>query len=308
MLDMNRLRVLHEVSRTGSFSAAARSLRITPSAVAQQISALERTLGVPVVARSPRGVRMTDPGRLLAEATTGVVADLAQVQRHLEVYSDGGVGRLAVATFASAGQTLLPLALAPLTWRSDVELTVHDAEVDESLPLLRDGVVDLAITCHFHTEAAPRAWRRDLDHTALLREEMFAVVKAGHPLDGRPEISLAELADDPWILGQSYCGEQVYQFCTAAGYEPRAACQSSDYTFAQTLIAAGVGVALIPALALSRHLPGISVLPLRPAPYRYIGVARRRERWTPPLAAELVELLKTASAELATPGVEPMLD
>lgn len=300
---MNRLRVLHEVSRSGSFSAAARALRITPSAVAQQIGALERSVGLSVVTRSPRGVQITEPGRLLVEATENVVADLAQVERQIDRYTRGGVGRLSVATFASAGQTLLPAALTPLTRHTDVEITVHDADVDVSIPLLRDGRVDLAVTCHFFNPTPPRAWTRDLEHLPLLREEIYAVVQDQHPLAERTEIGLAELCDEWWILGTSYCGEQVDQLCNAAGFEPRMSCRSNDYTFHQTLVAAGVGVALIPALAVAGQLPGIQVVPVRPAPYRYVGVTSRPERSDPPLAAELVRHLRKATHGLDVRGV-----
>lgn len=300
---MNRLRVLHEVSRTGSFSAAARALRITPSAVAQQIGALERSVGLSVVSRSPRGVRVTEPGRLLVEATASVVADLAKVERQLDRFTSGGVGRLGIATFSSAGQTLLPDALAPLTQRDDVEITVHDADVDESIPLLREGGVDLALTCHFFNPSPPRAWVRDLEHLPLVREEMFAVVQDRHPLANRSEIRLDELCDEWWILGTSYCGQQIDQLCNAAGFEPRLSCRSNDYTFVQTLVSGGVGVALVPALGLAGRLPGIRVLSVRPAPYRYVGVTTRRERSETPLAAELVRLLRTVSRSLELRGV-----
>jgi molybdate transport repressor ModE-like protein len=306
VLDMNRLRVLHEVARSGSFSAAARALRITPSAVAQQIGALERSVGLSVVNRSPRGVRVTEPGRLLVEATANVVADLAQVERQLDRYTRGGVGRLAVATFSSAGQTLLPAALTPLTRRTDVEITVQDADVDESIPLLRDGGVDLAVTCHFFNPSPPRVWVRDLEHLPLLREEIYAVVQDGHPLAECTETGLDELCDEWWILGTSYCGQQVDQLCNAAGFEPRMSCRSNDYTFVQTLVAAGVGVALIPALAVAGQLPGTRVLRVRPTPYRYVGVTTRRERSDPPLAAELVRLLRTAARSLDIAGVTPV--
>lgn len=303
MLDLNRLRVLQEVARTGSFSAAARSLRITPSAVSQQVAALERTLGVPVVARGARGVTLTDPGRLLTQVTETVTGDLSQVERHLADYSDGLTGRLAVATFPSAGQSLLPVALAPLTSRPDVEITVREAEPEHSVPLLRAGEVDLALVFHFYTAAPPREWHDDLDYTPLLHEEMYAVVPAGHRLAARERIEFGELSDEWWLHGTGDCAVHIDHCCALAGFRPKIGCRSSDYTFVQTLVAAGVGVGLVPAVAISRHLEGIAVVPITDPPIRHVGVVHRRERWQPPLAAELVDLLRRTAGSLDLPGL-----
>ncbi|WP_020578672.1 LysR family transcriptional regulator [Actinopolymorpha alba] len=306
MLDVNRLRVLHEVARAGSFSAAARALHITPSAVSQQVAALERSVGLPVVIRSPRGVRLTEPGRLLAEATASMVAGLTQVERQVAAYVDGVVGRLAVATFPSAGQSLLPWALAPLTGRADVELTFREAETEDALSLVRDGAADLALVYHFFTPAAPEEWLRDLDYTPLLEEEMFAALPERHELAGADEIPLTALAGEAWLKGTGDCGRQVEQFFLSAGIQARTACRSGDYTFVQTLVAGGVGVALIPSLALAPHIDGIRFVRVSPALRRYVGVVRRKERWQPPLVRELLGLLREAAGSLDLPGLSQL--
>jgi molybdate transport repressor ModE-like protein len=306
MLDLNRLRVLHEVARAGSFSAAARTLSITPSAVSQQIAALERSLGVAVVTRGPRGVRVTGPGQLLAEAAAAMVADLSQIERHVEAFAEGSVGRLTVATFPSAGQSLLPTALAPLTARPQVEVTVREAETEDALPLVCDGEVDLAVVYHFFTAEPPRQWPGVLSYTPLLREEMYAALPARHELSIAAEIPMGDLSAERWIMGIGDCGRQLEQHLRAAGFEPRIACRSGDYGFAQTLVAGGVGVTLIPSLALALQLPGIRFVPVTPRMVRHVGVVRRRERWQPPLAVELVHLLHETSAALDRPGLEPV--
>ncbi len=303
MLDLNRLRVLHEVARCGSFSAAARVLGITPSAVSQQVAALERTLGLAVVTRGSRGVEVTDPGRLLTDATAGLVADLSQAERQLSAYVDGSVGRLAVATFPSAGQSLLPRALAPLTGRPDVEVTVTEAETENALPLVREGTVDLALVYHFFAAAPPRQWRRDLSYTGLLREEMFAVLPDRHPLASDDEIPLTALADERWIMGTGDCGRELEHHLLVAGVQADTACRSGDYAFVQTLVAGGVGVALIPSLALAPHVDGIRFVRVRPAPRRYVGTVRRKDRWQPPLTADLDRLLHEVVASLDRPGL-----
>ncbi|MFC4947566.1 LysR family transcriptional regulator [Pseudonocardia sp. GCM10023141] len=305
MLDLNRLRVLQEVALRGSFSAAARSLHITPSAVSQQMAALERSVGVPVVERGARGVTLTDPGRLLSQVVDNLTGDLSHVERHLLGYHDGQTGRLAVATFPTAGQALLPAALAPLTGRPDVELTVSDAETEFAVPQVRAGEVDLALVYHFHTAAPPREWAPDLHYTPLLHEEMIVVVPARHPLAERGTIDLGELADELWIHGRGECAAALDLFFAAAGFRPRVGCRSTDTTFSQTLVAAGVGVTMVPSVAYAPHLDGTARLRIRDAPRRYVGAVHRRDRWRPPLATELLDLLRATVATLTTPGLIP---
>jgi molybdate transport repressor ModE-like protein len=302
MLDLNRLRVLQEVARCGSFSAAARSLRITPSAVSQQMAALERSLGVPVVERGARGVTLTDPGRLLAQVVDNLAGDLSHVERHLLGYSDGQIGRLAVATFPSAGQSLLPLALAPLTGRPNVELTVWDAETVDAVPLVRRGEADLALVYHFITPQPPREWAPDLHYTPLLTEELCVLVPSHHLLAGRSSVALGELADELWMHGRGEVAETMDYFFAAAGFRPRIGCRSADTTFSQTLVAAGVGVTMVPAVAVARHLDGVTALRIDDPPIRYVGAVRRRDRWQSPLAAELIELLHRTAGTLDVPG------
>src|SRR5688572_3045923 len=131
MIDMQRLRVLSEVARHGSFSKAAEALLFTPSAVSQQIAALERTLGTPVVDRSTRGVVLTEPGRLLVEAAEAISAELLHTQAQIDRLNQGQTGRLTIATFTSGGQHLLPATLSRFTTEHpDVELTVLEHEPD----------------------------------------------------------------------------------------------------------------------------------------------------------------------------------
>ncbi|WP_232668396.1 LysR family transcriptional regulator [Pseudonocardia sp. TRM90224] len=305
MLDLNRLRVLQEVARGGSFSAAARALHITPSAVSQQISALERGIGVPVVTRGARGVTLTDPGRLLVQAVDNLTGDLRHVERHLAAYADGDSGRLAIASFPSAGHSLLPLALAPLTRRPDVEVTVREAETEQAVPLLRAGEVDLALVYHNFTLDPPREWAADLHYTPVLHEEFFAVVPATHAFATRDRLRFGELADEWWVHGTGLFAAQIDAYCAAAGFRPKAACRSADTTFMQTMVAAGVGVAIMPAVAVARHLDGIVAVPIDEPPMRHVGVLHRRDRWQPPLAVELVELLGSTARALTVPGTRP---
>src|SRR5215470_12556853 len=159
LIDVHRLAVLREVACAGSFAGAAAVLHHTPSAVSQQIAALERGAGVIVVERSTRGVTLTDAGRALLAAADAVHAELQAAAARLRALAAEGPQALTVVTFPSAGEPLLAPALTALALSGEpVEVTVIEAEPDEALASVRDGRADLALLYHFHTAAMPRAW------------------------------------------------------------------------------------------------------------------------------------------------------
>ncbi|MEU9131927.1 LysR family transcriptional regulator [Kitasatospora sp. NPDC048540] len=285
MIDVQRLAVLREVARHGSFNRAAQELHCTPSAVSQQIAALERSLGVPAVERSTRGVTLTDAGRLLVEAADAIAAELADTQQRLDRLTAERT-TLTVATFASAGRRLLPAALAGfLADHPEVALTVLEAEPEESLPAVREGRADLALAYHFDGPPPARPGDRSgLDWTPLGADPLHVVLPRRHPAalraGSRPP-RLAELADQRWILGCRASAAQVTRYAELAGIELQICCTATDYDFAQSLVHAGVGIALIPELGLTRH-PGLVALPLAgPGPCRHLGLALSRRRRGP---------------------------
>src|SRR5829696_2990245 len=180
MLDVRRMRVLREVARRGSFSAAAEALSFTQSAVSQQIAALEREAGTTLVERSVRGIRLTDAGRALVRHTDAILGRLAEAEAELEAIAGLRGGRLRMAAFESAGATLMPLAIAQFSsLYPEVELSLSLAEPEESLPQLRSGDLDLAITF----DAVPEPPARDgVQRDHLLEDPMYLVLPARHPL------------------------------------------------------------------------------------------------------------------------------
>src|ERR671929_538128 len=147
MLDVRRMRVLREVALQGSFSAAAEALSFTQSAVSQQIAALEREAGTVLVERSARGVRLTEAGEAVVRHTEAILARLAEAEAELEAIAGLRGGRLRLAAFESAGSTLMPLAIAAFRERHPaVELSMTLAEPEDSLPQLRAGELDIALT------------------------------------------------------------------------------------------------------------------------------------------------------------------
>jgi DNA-binding transcriptional LysR family regulator len=249
MLDVRRLRVLREVAMQGSFSAAAEALSYTQSAVSQQIAALEREAGATLVERGPRGIRLTDAGEALVRHTESVLANLAEAEAELEALAGVRGGRVRLASFPSAGSAIVPQAIAAFTARHPaVELSLLEAEPVDSLPRLRAGELEIALTHSPGLEAADGT--SGLEVVPLLEDPYFLVLPAGHRLAPKARVRLKELASESWIngTGACACAEAVLGACAVAGFQPHVAFESDDFATVQGLVAAGVGVALIPDL------------------------------------------------------------
>jgi DNA-binding transcriptional LysR family regulator len=293
LIDAHRLAVLREVARAGSFAGAAAALRHTPSAVSQQIAALERGAGAVLVHRSTRGVTLTDAGQVLLATADAIHAELQVAAQQLRALQAGGPQSLTVVTFPSAGEPLLVPALTAVDGQP-AEVTVIEAEPDEALGAVRDGQADLALVYHFHTPAPPRAWPAAAGpgtYTALVTDHLRLLVPAGHPLAGRPAVSLAEFAGERWIHGWGDVGGVLEMLAAVSGFQPRVACRSSDYGFVSALVGAGVGVALVPSLALTGR-PDVRDLQIVPQPTRYVGAYLPKRHRPNPAAGQLLAALR----------------
>jgi molybdate transport repressor ModE-like protein len=299
MIDVRRLAVLREVARYGSFNRAAAALRLTPSAVSQQISTLERALGTAVVRRSTRGIELTDAGRVLSESGDAIAAEVSRAEHEIRRLANAHTERLTVATFTSGGQRLLPAALTRFTAEHPgVELTVFENDPEDSLPLVRTGAADLALAYHFDGPPPVRPGDRSgLSWTALLDDPMWMVLSAGHPLAGRESLAIADLAGERWVHGCHGMGDTLDHYAALAGFEVRTACRGTDYVFAQSLVRAGVGISMIPQVALTAEVAGLVTIPIEPpCPTRFVGVALPRRRPSPLAGALLRALQHTVSA------------
>jgi molybdate transport repressor ModE-like protein len=306
MIDVRRLAILREVARQGSFNRAAAELRLTPSAVSQQISALERTLGTAVVRRSTRGVELTAAGRVLAEAGDAIAAELSYAEHEISRLADARTEHLTVATFTSGGQRLLPAALTRFTAeRPGVELTVLETEPEDSLPLVRAGAADLALAYHFDGPPPVRPGDRSgLVWTPLLDDPMWIVLPAGHHLAGRDSLAIADLAGERWVLGCLSMGDTLEHYAALAGFEVRTACRGTDYVFAQSLVRAAVGISMIPQVALTADQGGLVTIPLEPpCPSRFVGIVTPRRRPNP-LSDAMLRALQDTVAGLPLPSLQ----
>ncbi|WP_309235364.1 LysR family transcriptional regulator [Amycolatopsis sp. SID8362] len=301
---MQRLRVLRAVAEHGSFNQAATALRLTPSAVSQQVAALERSLGAQVVARSTRGVTLTPAGRIMVGAAESVAAELEHAQRQV---SQLGTGRtqLTVATFTSGGRLLLPAALARLmAVHPRTVVHIREGEPEDTLPLVRQGAVDLALAYHFDgpLPAGPGP-RTGPEWTPLLADPLHVVLPRGHRFAGRDVLDLAELAGEPWVLGCLKTEAYLRRYAERAGFDPEVRGTTTDYFFARSLVAAGMGISLIPSIALTPEIPGLSTVPISaPGPVRHIGVAAisRDDR---PEVTTLIHTLREQATQDADPAL-----
>src|SRR5437660_6997934 len=289
MLNLARLQILREVAYGGSVSAAAGALSYTQSAVSQQIATLEKEAGVALLERHPRGVSLTAAGQTLVGHAEGILARVDSAEAALAAIAGLRAGKLRLASFPTAGATLMPLAIA--TFRAaypDVELTLAEGEPEEILPRLRAGELDLALLFDFAGETAVENGMRQVE---LLEDPMYLALPREHPLAGKQSLRLADLGREAWIQtsSSSPCARHVVRCCHAAGFEPSVTFESDDYQTVHGLVAAGVGVALIPELALSvvREDTIIRSLAPRPPVRRVIAAVPAGARLVPAAPAML---------------------
>src|SRR5215207_8988746 len=274
MLDVRRLRVLCEVAARGSFSAAAEALRLSQSAVSQHVAALEREVGLPLVERGTRPVELTEAGYSLTRHATGIFARLDGAEQELGEIARRRHGRLRFGSVRTALATLVPPAFAQFRRRHpEVTLTVVDDSLQRLLPRIEAGELDLALI--YDHEALPEIAARELERVPLLADPVPAVLPAVHRLARRRgALRLADLAGEPWIGGTptSAWNRIVVHACAQAGFAPRVGFASDDNVAVQALVAAELGVSVIPGLAVAHPQPGVAVRTLGPdAPVRHIA-------------------------------------
>jgi DNA-binding transcriptional LysR family regulator len=300
MLNVARLKILKEVAYRGSLSSAAEALSYTQSAVSQQIAALEAETGMTLLERHARGVTLTAAGQTLLGHAEGILARLEIAESALSAISGLRGGRLRMASFPTAGSTLMPLAIA--NFRAsypDVELTLAEGEPEEIAPRLRAGELDLALLFEFDDEEPLLA---DMSRSPLLDDPMYLALALDHRLAEKRRLRLSELRSEAWVQTSSSgpCAQHVVRCCHAAGFEPTVSFESDDYQTVQGLVAAGVGVALIPELALSVVREDIVIRKLSPAPpVRQVIAATPEGARLVPAAPAMLTALGHAADELA---------
>ena len=290
------MRVLREVSERGTIAAAARALAFTPSAVSQQLSALEREAGVALLDRHGGRVRLTEAGRRLVGRTEAILAELEAATAELAAAAADVTGDVDVAAFPSAERALLAPAIAALARRHpDVRVRTTELEPEQSLPALRLGDVDLAVSHEDVSRPAPPDAR--LERVDLLEDPLRVVLPPGHPADA-DAVALARLRDARWVATPrgTACRAMLEHACAAAGFVPDVPYHANDFGVLAAYVAAGLAVAMVPELALSAFGAGVVVRPVADVPVtRRIYAAARSGGFERPALAAMVEALREAA-------------
>ena len=293
---MQQLRALVELSRLGTVSAAADSLGFSQSTVSHQLAALSRATGAVLLTRAGRGVRLTEEGRALAVRGQEVLDLLERTEREVVSMARAETGRVRLAAFPSAVASLVPGVLDVVGRQyPGLEVELVDAEPPEALDALRRGRVDAALSFSYVDDDAGEG----LQAEHLLDDVLYLVTHPG----GITRI--ADGAQCRWVTGCARCREELLAVGRANGFTPETAYASDDYVAVQALVAAGVGAALLPGMALSayRH-EGVQVRPLA-REQRRVEVVARAERPRPLAIDVLVAACRTAGrrASLRRPAV-----
>ncbi|GAA1147810.1 LysR family transcriptional regulator [Kribbella jejuensis] len=308
MIEVRRLKVLRALADHGTVTAAAEVLHLTPSAVSQQLAALESEIGQELLERRGRRVAITSAGRLLLAHADTILAEVERAEDAMRLHANGASGEVRVVAFATAITLLVAPALTRLRETSPgLDLVVRDAEGHQGITYLLDGDADLAIAVEHR--GSPRPDDRRLTRIPLYAEPFVAVVPPTHPAayDGPTDpanpsspIELATLANDDWVMTTpgNPIRDVVLLACEQAGFQPRVVHQSDDFRAVAALVAAGGGVSLVPRLAVPE--PTLAAIrPLtEPAPTRRVYAAVRTSRADHPLITATLNILTEVAEKL----------
>lgn len=297
MLDLRQLRALKEVAARGSLSAAAEALSYTQPAISQQIAALEREVEMRLLERGRRPIGLTDAGTVLVAHAEAVLSRIDDAEQELAELKGLRAGRLRLGSVPTAFATLVPRALAVFTERHpDVLVSVVDDHLDGLIRRLAAWEIDLAIVYRHEPLPEPDV---ELDLIHLLDEPFELLLPSVHRLAGRRSLRLEQLRDETWIGGTPASAFQqlVLHSCRQAGFEPRIAYGTQDYRAVQAFVANGLGVALLPQLALSQLPPGVAAVTVRPQPpVRRIYAAILAKSFRSPATETMVRVLEEEAA------------
>ena len=290
-LDLQTIRIVRAIADTGTITGAARLLGYSQPAVSQHVQRAEARLNVPLVTRVGRSVRLTEAGTVLARHALTIASALGAASGDLADLAGLRTGTVRLAAFPTASSTIVPRLLAAMAVaHPGVRVNYVEAQPPEAVALLREGSIDLAITFSYpgdrsdpHTDSA-----NGLGSETLFTEDTVVVLGSGHPLADQPVVDLAGLSDERWIAGCPRCRGHLLAVCELAGFAPAIAFETDNASAVINMVASGLGVAMLPRLALVAAAlpPGAVIRPHSPASARSIHlIANEGARRMPSLAA-----------------------
>lgn len=302
--DLRKLRVLRTLEELGTVRATAEALSMTPSSVSQQLSSLSHQVGVDLLEAHGRRVRLTDAAHVLLRHTDIVLAQLERAEGELDGFVRGEAGRVRVGTFATAIPSLVVPALNALRRaHPGLRTRVHQAEAAEVYELLAAGDIDIGLSL---AAQAPTGHDGRYDRSELLTDPLDVALPTQHRLATAPALRLRDLAEEPWIYGASGPWRDItIATCAQAGFVPEQAHVASDWRAILDMVAAGMGVALIPRLAATNDAPGVELrTPHADQPRRHVVTAVRSGAGERPQIAAALRALAETAADLATTNVQ----
>lgn len=298
-----RILILATVAREHSMTAAAATAGYSVSAISQQVRKLEQEVGAPLLQRHSRGILLTDAGRAIVEHAERIQGQLTSLQRSLDDIAGLRAGSLRMGTFPTAGSSLLPAAINRFRRQfPNVELTVRSLRKAPLLTMLASREISMSLLWEY-------PWSRidypNLELIHLMDDPTDLVVSHTHPMADRETVSVSELVDEMWVIRAEKhpVVEAIVRASNRVGFEPKVAFEANDYQEAQAMVAVGIGVALVPRLALSVQRSDVKVIPLTGiVPRRRILLARVVDAGTGPAELAMVRMLLEAAQEMSSPS------
>jgi DNA-binding transcriptional LysR family regulator len=299
MVDWRKFRLLHELDRRGTIAATAEAMYLTPSAVSQQLASLSRDIGVPLLERRGRTVVLTGQARLLLAHAESMRELAERTRAALDAWKDGDAGQVRVGALATGISALVAPAIARLRRdRPGLTIVVSERDPEEALDHLDAGEVEIAVTVDY--PGAPSRQDARYHRVDLLNDVMDAVLPASHPLAGRQAVDLAELSGDVWVgaAASEACGHIINGICAASGFSPDIQYHCREWDAVAALVAAGVGVSLLPRSAQPPRQCGLVVLPVTgaPASRQLFALTRAGTEMDPGTRAALDAMAEVADA------------
>lgn len=297
MIDLHRLTFLRELAAHGTITATAEALAYTPSAISQQLATLEKEIGVPLLERRGRRVVLTAAGHALVDGAGEVFAAVEHATSSAQAAGALLAGPVHVGSFASVGATVIPSAFAVLQ-RSHPDIELHfRLHEDEGVRELKLGNLDIWVDQHYSVLPGPDV--DGLTEHALFTEPSFLAVPTA--TDRGPDLSAYR--DEPWVGGRNEhaCGQLLERVTADAGFRPDLRFVTLDLAGILQFVSAGVGVAVLPRLAMHRLPEGVTVHPLPDIERRVMAFTRSASVLRPTLAIVLDELRRAGDAIAADP-------
>lgn len=300
MLNLERLRVLHSIAVYGSVTAAADVLHVSTSAISQQMDKLEREVGQQLLERSGRGIRLTGAAERLAAHAEQMLSLAERAEADLESYRGTVSGRLTLGTFATAARGLVALAMRDLRLEHpQLRVGLEEVEPHLALPRVTRGDLDLAIVQDWFNE--PAVIPDTLTRTALLDDVADVAVPEEHPLAARGVVDLKDLDGEPWITWSDgwICTDWLRDTLRVHGIEPDISCMAAEHQTQLALVAAGLGIAIIPRLGRDPVPAGIRFIEIRPRLVRHIYAVWRTDASRRPSIRAVVQGLLNLTLPLS---------